>query len=131
MLGGGGGGGADDASRGGRCWSMWPNRQPARLSTVDDDARGRQILEQTSPLTHVVLHTLRRAVVVASAVVLFGSRLAPAETAGAALILGGIVAYSRARAVADPATPSAACSTPSGRALMPPPPPPPPGDTLV
>jgi drug/metabolite transporter (DMT)-like permease len=55
-----------------------------------------QILEITSPVTHVVLHAVRRVLLISAASLVTGQTLTPHNWAGVAIAFGGVLAYATA-----------------------------------
>ena len=60
-----------------------------------------QILQMTSPVTHVVLHAVRRVMLIAAASLVTGQSLTPHNWAGVVIAFGGVLAYTAAAAFAD------------------------------
>ena len=55
-----------------------------------------QILEITSPVTHVVLHAVRRVMLIAAASLVTRQTLTPYNWMGVAIAFGGVLAYAAA-----------------------------------
>ena len=56
------------------------------------------ILQRTSPITHVVLHAVRRLLVIFASSLLLGNAIRPLNWAGIAVAFAGVLGYTSASA---------------------------------